>query len=1134
MNQLPFARLHRASVALGLVVLPLPALAAMPAVDSAWLPLGTDSSAELEDDHGDRAAGEIDRTDLVGAAGATAAYWWADPDDLCFRMRLAASPQESASTSEPLYPDLFGVVFDLDQNQSALEASLVLLEKGYQLRLRENTVSDAPLGDEWAESCETDLAAEGDAWTLGRASLSGAPTSLGGSSNAFLNLCFDRATFQAELGVDDRDPMRFAFGTSYVGDGVVDPDENGFLTDIAGPDNSTSSVPLSGAWTSETTIDGDGDGLTTPEEALYGTVDGSEDTDGDGILDGDEVRPGDGGIATDPTNPDTDGDDLDDGEELDFGTDPTEADTDGDGVGDKEEADCPGTDPDDRDGDGVPDAEEHGGGAEARDSDGDELPDWCDDDDDNDDIPTATETTVDTDGDDTPDYLDLDSDDDGASDEVEGTGDADCDDVPNYKDADDEDGPCGDPDGDGLTNAEEADCGTDPNDEDTDGDGILDGNESCDDDGDNDGIPDVLDPTDDQEGDAVGPSASGLATLTGGYLKGGGCSTVGGGPGAGWLLAALAGVLLAGRRRRAAALATLLPTAAAAQDVDAQHFDPAIGEDDFVRVDDSEVEAGSGGFGLWFNHASRPLVYAFEDGREPIDLVSSVGTLDLQGWFGLGPVRLGLDVPLHTYAQGYDLDAAGSYVLGDVRADLRAELLPRGDRPLGLALAGGLTIPTGNGAAFLGEPGVSGSFRGILSGAVNKTLLAANLGWVFAAASDLPAGGVWGQRMVWAGGVRQELSQQWSAAAELNGTVFVGGGAPGGTAPIEGLLSARWAPIDAIALRAGLGRGLTGGLGSPSFRGVIGLEGRFGGEAGAPAPVADAVNAHFVFLGPDGSRLTGVKLTITQGPKTGSWTSPTQGQLDLELPPGRYLVEARVAGFMTIAGPVDIPDGEAFTREFRMTPEAGRCTIRFEVHDQEDRPLSAEVRGVDGQAVAGTDPQTGVASLSITEGTAAEYVIGATGYSPEHRAVSCRRDSDRQLNNERVEVVLLPPRARLEGERISIDGKVHFQLDKAEILPLGKGLLDDVASVLRSHPEVLLLEIQGHTDVSGAAEYNLELSSRRAEAVRRYLIEVQGVNPERLVARGLGESAPIRPGSTPDDHEANRRVEFHIRRTTSE
>ena len=81
--------------------------------------------------------------------------------------------------------------------------------------------------------------------------------------------------------------------------------------------------------------------------------------------------------------------------------------------------------------------------------------------------------------------------------------------------------------------------------------------------------------------------------------------------------------------------------------------------------------------------------------------------------------------------------------------------------------------------------------------------------------------------------------------------------------------------------------------------------------------------------------------------------------------------------------------------------------------------------------------------------------------------------------------------------------------------------------MLQSHPEIKLVEVQGHTDSRGSDESNQALSDRRAKSVRRFL-EKKGIAPERLRSRGYGESEPIETNETRSGRAANRRVEFNI------
>ncbi len=71
------------------------------------------------------------------------------------------------------------------------------------------------------------------------------------------------------------------------------------------------------------------------------------------------------------------------------------------------------------------------------------------------------------------------------------------------------------------------------------------------------------------------------------------------------------------------------------------------------------------------------------------------------------------------------------------------------------------------------------------------------------------------------------------------------------------------------------------------------------------------------------------------------------------------------------------------------------------------------------------------------------------------------------------------------------------------------------------------IEIAGHTDSVGSEMYNLRLSEARANAVRDYLIQ-HGISPDRLIAKGYGESRPIAPNTTREGRAKNRRVEFTV------
>lgn len=120
-----------------------------------------------------------------------------------------------------------------------------------------------------------------------------------------------------------------------------------------------------------------------------------------------------------------------------------------------------------------------------------------------------------------------------------------------------------------------------------------------------------------------------------------------------------------------------------------------------------------------------------------------------------------------------------------------------------------------------------------------------------------------------------------------------------------------------------------------------------------------------------------------------------------------------------------------------------------------------------------------------------------------------------------------PQLVRLTEQQLEILDIVYFETNRDRILPRSFLLLNNVASVLLSHPDLARVRVEGHTDSQGEEAPNLELSRRRAAAVVRYLI-ARGVAAERLAAEGLGESKPLVDNATAAGRAKNRRVEFHL------
>ncbi len=103
---------------------------------------------------------------------------------------------------------------------------------------------------------------------------------------------------------------------------------------------------------------------------------------------------------------------------------------------------------------------------------------------------------------------------------------------------------------------------------------------------------------------------------------------------------------------------------------------------------------------------------------------------------------------------------------------------------------------------------------------------------------------------------------------------------------------------------------------------------------------------------------------------------------------------------------------------------------------------------------------------------------------------------------------------------------IEFDTNKDVIRPGSQGVLDQAFSVLEEYPS-LRVEIIGHTDAQGAFAHNMDLSQRRAAAVKSHLV-AQGIDPNRIQSRGAGPEQPLDSNDTLAGRQKNRRIEFKI------
>ena len=103
---------------------------------------------------------------------------------------------------------------------------------------------------------------------------------------------------------------------------------------------------------------------------------------------------------------------------------------------------------------------------------------------------------------------------------------------------------------------------------------------------------------------------------------------------------------------------------------------------------------------------------------------------------------------------------------------------------------------------------------------------------------------------------------------------------------------------------------------------------------------------------------------------------------------------------------------------------------------------------------------------------------------------------------------------------------ITFDTDKATIKSSSKNRLDNAVDVMKRYPDIRVM-ITGHTDAQGGYRHNVDLSRRRADAVRDYMVE-QGIDAKRIETRGVGPDEPISTNDTTEGRALNRRIEFTI------
>jgi len=683
---------------------------------------------------------------------------------------------------------------------------------------------------------------------------------------------------------------------------------------------------------------------------------------------------------------------------------------------------------------------------------------------------------------------------------------------------------------------------TDPLMDDTDRDGILDGIEDANQDGartedetyaddaytDEDCLADgeedvnfngIVDPGEfdprltDTDGDGLDDCTGPLGGLE---LQGGakGCSATGGGGMFGPL--ALLGLLTLLRRRVLPAAALLISTSALAQDddgaVDIQRFqvEPQLRSYSIVPDPDT-LQPGIGGI-VTLNYAYRPLQFVDPSTREPVigvadNLIAFHGTVsgNPTRWF-----RAGLTFPfaqfLATAEEGVDaaeqLGGSGRTVgVGDLTLTLGFTPVQSKGKGFAMSLVPRFVFPTGSKFMWLGAGsfGVGGDLS--LGGVWPGFRFAVYGGYLWRNKASAVSNLVQDDELRFGTGFGIRLGERkvWEIGAEFYaGIVVVPYGEdlvgdkydPASHMPAEFIVAGMYADPEKIYwLRFGGGTGVSRGWGSPDLRLFASV----------------GIGTH----DPSDRDRDGI-------PDEDDACPDTPEDFD------KYQDEDGCPEYDNDQdGVADVVDGNRVNggvQPYVMAPDFGDCLNEPEdldgYQDEDGCPdYDNDLDGIPDVVDGHWDGEGGVVQHRYHPG------FGDCMMVPED--FNGVNDEDGCPDAGTVAWI------GDGGREIYIAERIYFDYDRTKPREESYGVIDAVAEILKDYPGIQKVEIQGHTDARGDADYNRRLSEARAESVRARLIK-DGIDPDRLVAKGYGEDEPRVEGADAEAYRANRRVQFII------
>ncbi|MDQ6997607.1 MAG: OmpA family protein [Mariprofundus sp.] len=190
---------------------------------------------------------------------------------------------------------------------------------------------------------------------------------------------------------------------------------------------------------------------------------------------------------------------------------------------------------------------------------------------------------------------------------------------------------------------------------------------------------------------------------------------------------------------------------------------------------------------------------------------------------------------------------------------------------------------------------------------------------------------------------------------------------------------------------------------------------------------------------------------------------------------------------------------------------------------KQNAAIGAAVGALAGAVIGFQNDHSGGALRGALIGGAAGGALGAgTGMYMDKQEQEFKRALAEEQRRSQIEI----ERLQNENLKITMNSEISFASNSAKLTPSFHNTLDKVADILSRYPRTSI-NITGHTDSRGSAQYNQQLSEQRAQAVKWYLMD-RGMASNRIGVEGRGESQPRASNDTQAGMQLNRRVEMLI------